>query len=207
MIFVYGKARRNALEACGLYAERYPDRNHPSYMTLLRIVNSFVEDGSLKRTRQRRRTVTQENAEVDILAAVAVNPHISSRQLAQSSGISKTSVLRVLHRYKFHPYHVSLHQELHGDDFQHRVQFCNWAQQQIRNDENFVSMILFSDEASFTNSGQINRHNMHYWADENPHWIRQVDHQRPWSVNVWCGVLGDHIIGPYFIDGNLNAEK
>ena len=47
---------------------------------------------------------------------------------------------------------------------------------------------------------------MHYWSVENPHWLRQVEHQRPWSVNVWCGILGTRIIGPHFIDGNLNGE-
>ncbi|XP_011860699.1 PREDICTED: uncharacterized protein LOC105557910 [Vollenhovia emeryi] len=47
---------------------------------------------------------------------------------------------------------------------------------------------------------------MHYWSVENPHWLRQVEHQRPWSVNVWCGILGTQIIGPYFIEDNLNGQ-
>ncbi|KAL2719288.1 hypothetical protein V1478_010750 [Vespula squamosa] len=45
---------------------------------------------------------------------------------------------------------------------------------------------------------------MHLWAAENPHWLRQVKHQKQWSVNVWCDIIGDKIIGPYFINGNLN---
>ncbi|XP_011864210.1 PREDICTED: uncharacterized protein LOC105560037 [Vollenhovia emeryi] len=45
---------------------------------------------------------------------------------------------------------------------------------------------------------------MHYWSVENPHWLRQVEHQRPW--NVWCGILGTQVIGPYFIEGNLNGQ-
>ncbi|XP_029673048.1 uncharacterized protein LOC115241426 [Formica exsecta] len=48
---------------------------------------------------------------------------------------------------------------------------------------------------------------MHYWFIENPKWLQQVVHQRPWNVNVWCGILGDQIIGPFFIDGILNGEK
>ena len=48
---------------------------------------------------------------------------------------------------------------------------------------------------------------MHYWSVENPHWLHEVEHQRPWSVNVLCGIIGDQLIGPYFIDGNLNSEK
>lgn len=69
---------------------------------------------------------------------------------------------------------------------------------------NFIVNVLFSDESTFTNHGGVNRHNMHYWSVENPHWLRQVEHQCPWSVNVWCAIIGNKLIGPYFIEGNLN---
>ena len=45
--------------------------------------------------------------------------------------------------------------------------------------------ILLTDEATFTNNGQVNLRNMHYSSIENPHWMREVDRQRPWSINVW----------------------
>ncbi|RLU16752.1 hypothetical protein DMN91_010820 [Ooceraea biroi] len=48
---------------------------------------------------------------------------------------------------------------------------------------------------------------MHYWAPENPHWMREIDHQRRWSINVWCGILGNQVIGPYFIEGQLTGQK
>ncbi|EFN66312.1 hypothetical protein EAG_00126, partial [Camponotus floridanus] len=83
--------------------------------------------------------------------------------------VSKRSVLRILRRHKFHPYHLSLHQELHGMDFVNRVRFCQWAQQQIRNNESFFDNVLFTDEAAFTNHGNVNLRNMHMWAVENPH--------------------------------------
>ena len=34
-----------------------------------------------------------------------------------------------------------------------------------------------------------------------------MEHQRPWSVNVWCGILGDKVIGPYITDGTLTGAK
>jgi len=37
--------------------------------------------------------------------------------------------------------------------------------------------------------------------------MREVDRQRPWSINVWAGTLNDKIIGPHFIDGTLNSRK
>ena len=54
----------------------------------------------------------------------------------------------------------------------------------MHENDNFLSNALFSDEASFINTGEINRHNMHYWSVENPRWLREVEHQRPWRVNV-----------------------
>lgn len=47
---------------------------------------------------------------------------------------------------------------------------------------------------------------MHYWASENPHWMRIVQNQHPWSVNTWCGIVGDRIIGPHFFEGPINGE-
>ncbi|RZB39425.1 hypothetical protein BDFB_010485 [Asbolus verrucosus] len=46
---------------------------------------------------------------------------------------------------------------------------------------------------------------MHYWNVQNPHWLCQVEYQRSWFVNVWCGIIGDKLIGPHITEGNLNA--
>ncbi|KYN22267.1 hypothetical protein ALC57_05337 [Trachymyrmex cornetzi] len=67
--------------------------------------------------------------------------------------------------------------------------------------------MLFSDEATFGNRGGVNRHNYHYYSDQNPHWQRSQEFQRQWSINVWVGILGNNIIGPYFFEQHLNAEN
>lgn len=207
MILIYGQCARNVDEAVRLYAERFPF-NVRSRASFYRVVTQFLQEGSVcKRKSARRNLVTTTDNEIAVLAAVNVDPHISTRQIERDSGISRRSVSRILKRYKYHPYHVSLHQELHGADFRNRVIFCQWARQQIRLDPHFFAKVLFSDESSFTNHGTVNRHNMHYWSIENPHWLREVEHQRQWSVNVWCGIVGDKLVGPYFIEGNLNGEK
>ncbi|XP_018396215.1 PREDICTED: uncharacterized protein LOC108774573 [Cyphomyrmex costatus] len=74
-------------------------------------------------------------------------------------------------------------------------------------DDMFAIKILFTDEATFTNNGQVNLRNMHYWSVENSHWMREVDKQRPWSINVWASILNDKIIDLHFIDGPLNSRK
>ncbi|KOX75856.1 hypothetical protein WN51_13340, partial [Melipona quadrifasciata] len=60
---------------------------------------------------------------------------------------------------------------------------------QYENDEMFFTKILITDKASFTNDGQLNLRNMHYWSDENPRWFRQIDRQRPWTLNLWWGTV------------------
>lgn len=206
MVLVYGEAGRNLEDAVNLYAERFPDRIR-SRTSFYRTVKQFTTTGSVEqKKRTRRARVTGEDNVVAVLAAVAHNPHASTREIARDSGLSLGSVWNILQRHNYHPYHVSLHQELHGVDFQNRLTFCQWAREQIQQNPNFFRYVLFSDEACFTNHGTVNRHNTHYWSVENPHWLRQVEHQRPWSVNVWCGILGNKLIGPHIIEGNLNGE-
>ena len=84
-----------------------------------------------------------------------------------------------------------------------RLEYNQWV---LNQGHDFISRILFTDEATFTNHGNVNVHNMHFWAIENPHWLRQVQHQGQWSVNVWCGIVGHNIVGPYFIDGKPNGR-
>ena len=48
---------------------------------------------------------------------------------------------------------------------------------------------------------------MHYWSVENPHWLHEVEHQRQWSINVWCGKVGDQLVGPHFFEGKLNGPR
>ncbi|EZA61807.1 hypothetical protein X777_10290, partial [Ooceraea biroi] len=84
-------------------------------------------------------------------------------------GISKTSVLRILKRHSFHPYHIALHQELHGNDFINRIEFCQWALQQLEVNEFFFNRILFTDESTFTNHGRwIGRGGHISWPAHSP---------------------------------------
>jgi hypothetical protein len=55
----------------------------------------------------------------------------------------------------------------------------------------------------FKSNSVVNHHNMHYWSTENPRWVRYVDRQSVWSINVWGGIIGHHVIGPHFLNGNL----
>jgi hypothetical protein len=79
--------------------------------------------------------------------------------------MSKTITLK----HKFHPYHLEIHQDLYGNDFQNRIHFSGTILNLVNNDWCFMHTILFSDEATFKSNGSVNRHNMHYYATGNPH--------------------------------------
>lgn len=66
---------------------------------------------------------------------------------------------------------------------------------------------MFSDEATFRSNGAVNRHNMHYYSTTNPFWVREVQHQNHWSLNVWCGIKNLRVIGPYFLREPLNGHR
>jgi hypothetical protein len=57
------------------------------------------------------------------------------------------------------------------------MDFCQWLLQQHVFDPGFPSLMLFTDEAGFARDGIISFHNLHVWADENPHATFQSRHQ------------------------------
>jgi hypothetical protein len=66
--------------------------------------------------------------------------------------------------------------------------------------------ILWSDESRFHNNGIVNRHNCHYWSQDNPHWLKETNFQNIWGVNVWCGIINGQFIGPRFYEGTLTGQ-
>ena len=44
------------------------------------------------------------------------------------------------------------------------------------------------------------------WADENHHATVESNFQLCFSVNVWCAVLDDQLIGPFILEGRLTGE-
>lgn len=210
MLMCMGECQQNMAAAERLYHNRYPDRpvfSRRSCATLKkRVLNNEVLPSHNKGKQIKRPIRTEENV-INLRAAVNVNPQVSVRDLVRDSSVSIGSVHRILSSSKLHPYHISLHQELSQQDKIQRVTFCEWASEKVEENQHFFENVLWCDEATFKSNGQLNLHNCHYWSDENPHWMRQVDHQNVWSLNVWCGVLGERIIGPFFFEGTLTGEK
>lgn len=208
MVYLLGECQRNCLLAARLYRERYPERRHPQQQCFERVKTRFerTANANYEKT-QRTHEVSSENNQFNVIAAVVENPHVSVRQISHEFTISKSLINKILIKHKFHPYHIQLQQHLNENDFEFRLNFCNWAHEKYNDDQNFFNYVLFSDEASFSSTGHVNRHNFHFYANENPNFIRRIDRQHRFSINVWGGIVGDNVIGPYFFDGSLNGDK
>jgi len=68
------------------------------------------------------------------------------------------------------------------------------------NNQNIILNILWTDESSFNNNGIVNRHNSHYWSNNNPNWTRENNAQVRWSTNIWCSIINNQLVGPLIIE-------
>lgn len=207
--FCYGQANGNAEEARRLYIAAYPDRNAPCARTFISIHRRLGEIGSFKNSlgdRGRPRHVRTVDREERIIERVEENPGTSTRKMALQEGIANSTIWETLHEELLYPFHVQKVQALYEGDSQLRVDMCNSILEKYEENNQIIETILFTDEAGFTREGIINFHNTHQWAYDNPHAIVESRHQRRFSLNVWAGIVGDHLVGPHFFDGPLNGE-
>jgi len=104
-----------------------------------------------------------------VLERFTTSPQKSATQCAWEIGVCSTSVRRILKAFKWKVYILRLLHAINDDDLDRRMQFCEWFQQMVNEDEEFVMQIVWSDEAQFKLNGTVNRHNCVYWAPENLH--------------------------------------
>lgn len=207
MMIGYGNRVRTQQEVCELFNQKYPNRPPISQSTVSKIERKFIQFGHVRDVPRCGRPQVDENKQLEVLLAVQDNQHVVSRQVAKDMDIAKTSVLKILHTNKYHPYKMQVHQELLEGDFERRLEFCELLQNMCLENPNFVKNILFSDEATFCLNGDVNTQNYRYWSDVNPHWMREGHTQFNRKINVWAGVVGDIIIGPFFFEENLTGER
>jgi len=100
-----------------------------------------------------------ENIELDVIGSVIENHHEGQHQIARNLNISQ--VLKKHNNY--HDYKIKLQQELSMNDYVNRIEFCMWVLEKGAENENFVNLVLFSDECTFHNNRSVNRRNFYYY--------------------------------------------
>lgn len=204
MLRVYIRCNDNAREAAEVYREMYPDRAQPHSRTFRRLEGNLRRNGRFNNKVIRARNERVENDEdILVLAYFRAHPRNSLREAAVDLDINRNKIFSILKHHKMNAYKIKTVHGLIPGDTDRRIRFCNW----LINSQNLLPLILWSDESHFNNNGISNRKNDHFWDTENPRQIRECRFQQRFSINVWLGILGDTIIGPYFYQGTLNGER
>lgn len=204
-ILIIGECRKNLHAAERLFNERYPDRTM-SRTYLRELLHKFEATGSIEDAKRSGRPTVSDDKKIDIIAEMVVNPTSSTAQVASICEVSKSTVHRVLAKNKFHPYKLKMVHQLSDDDPDRRLELCDIMMNKIDRNQHYIKTICFSDESTFCLNGNVNTQNVRYWSDTNPHIFREKHTQFPEKVNVWAGILGNHIVGPIFLNTNLTGE-
>ena len=207
MLQVYFECYKNRGQAVHLYRKRFPNQVAPEPCKFARLEENLRNYGAFKKPKRKVRQFLNEDVELNVLLHVAENSQTSTREIAQNIGTSNQTVHAVLKKHKMKPYIPQKVHALDETDRGRRLEFCRFYLGQIQQDPIFYRKIIWSDKCMFGNMGIFNRNIHQIWSQENPRAILESNFQRRFSLNVWCGIVGEQLIGPFFIDGTLNQEN
>jgi DNA-binding MurR/RpiR family transcriptional regulator len=109
----------------------------------------FHETGSVEDIQRPGRPVSacpSENVS-RISTALADTGATSTRRLSAQLGMSRSSLLRLLHHMGLRPFHPRLVHALNEDDYDRRLEFCENFLEMMNDDDTLIDRIFWSDEA------------------------------------------------------------
>lgn len=206
LIKCYGIGDVSYRYAIDLFHEKFPN-TAVSRQSLRKLVNKFNETGSVLDVKKPKKKYNEDDA-ATLLAINSIidNPKLSLRKRSQRLEVSKSHLQRIYMENKVRPFKPRFRHTLENGDEEKRLDFCLWVGENYLVDRSFHRMIFFTDEATFCTNGHVSSQNSRYWAFENPNYVIHKRSQRYKKVNVWCGIFYDRIVGPYFIEENLNQH-
>ena len=166
-----------------------------------------METGSaLQRKGAGRPQISEEQIE-SVQVAYTRSHRKSIHRASTQLQIPRSTIHKVFHRnLRLYAYKVQLLETLKPEDKPRRIEFAVTMLDRLDSDPGFLKRVCFSDESTFHVSGLINRHNSRIWGSQNPH--ETYEHKRDFpKLNVWCGIMHDKIIGPFFFaEKSITAE-
>lgn len=204
IVFVYGFCDGSAFAARTEYRRRFPNRRLPNARVFSSVFRKLRDTGKVPSSYiSSERSNEQDLNEVEnILESVERSPTTSTRRISTRIVVPNTRVWRTLRQHGLHPYHLQPVQHLQPGDEVRRLQFSRW----VDGNRQLIPSILFTDEATFTRDGINNSHNSHRWSDENPYAAVESNFQHRFSVNLWCGMIDNLLIGPFVLPNRLTGQ-
>ena len=167
----------------------------------------FEDEGCLCRAKGSGRLAAAEEKVERIRPKLLRSPKKSIRRTSMETQtlIPPTTVWRVVRkRLVMKSYKLQVVQAITAADKRKRKQFCVDMQEKLEEDDS-NERLVFSDEATFRANGEVNRHNVRIWGEENPRAIIEHERASP-KVNVFFTISKNHVYGPFFFEGNVTGD-
>jgi len=178
--------------------------------TVSRLVAKFKQTGSVCDAPKSGRPSLDDDTTKTVEKAITASQQdsqfgsCSSRGVALQSGISQTSVLKIMKkRLKLYPYKIQSHHELLERDYGQRFHFSDWF---LDKDDEFTKNVLWSDECIFYLKGYVNTQNCRIWGTSKPDVFIKAPLHSP-KVTVWCGMTANFILKPHFFLENVCSDN
>ncbi|XP_031330713.1 uncharacterized protein LOC116161496 [Photinus pyralis] len=176
----------------------------PGDNNIRRWYHQFQDTGCLCKGKSTGRPRTSEESVEQVRNSLTRSPMKSVRKASRELAIPVTTVWRVLRRrLELRPYRLQLLQALKPTDHLLRANFAN--DMLLHDNEDFLDLVVFSDESTFHLSGRVNTHNVRIWGSENPHMMVQVQRDSP-KLNVFCAISGRKFMVLSFLVKQLSLQ-
>ena len=139
--------------------------------------------------------------------SVIEKKNISLRKIGREVGIAKTSARKILTEFRYRPYKMERHQQLVRDDPYRRMVHCELMIEEIHHNPELPLNIVFSDESKMVITNGPNKQLVQFWRTNAPEEVMSVGTQYQQKVNVWIGLYGPDLIGPFFFENNINGQN
>lgn len=130
IIFAYGVQNGCARRTARVFNARHPEKN-VTHSYVMKLVRKFEEIGSVCNKKNTRPRILDEVAQVEVLGHFAADPTMSIRKVSNVTNISIGSVQKVLKKNKFFPYKIQIHQQLSADDYDRKIEFCEYLKKSL----------------------------------------------------------------------------
>ena len=120
------------------------------------------------------------------------------RKRSAELGVSQSSVHQILrHDLKMKPYLIYVHQGLTPENALQRRTTCAWFLRQVKEEEDFLRSVWFSDEAHFYLNVTVNSRNYVHWASERPDEVIERN-LHVTKAAAWAALSAQGVIGPFW---------
>lgn len=181
-----------------------------SMQLVSKAIKRYKETGSNKDRpgKGRKRNINITKIQRKIKSRIQRNPRTSTRKLAKSTGISKSSTHRILKNVlHLKAYKLKKANALDDNNKATRLDRCKAMKRRFANGRH--RSILFSDEKIFTIEQAYNSQNDRIWSLEAPTQEERIvsRKQKPKSVMIWAGVTHNGKTPLVFVDDNMKINK